>query len=315
MHRRHFLAANVLGLLPTWVAAQGKPLKLVVPFPPGGTSDALCRMLAAELQKTGLTVVVENKAGAGTVIGVDAVAKSAPDGFTLGCVANSFCVNQTLVKKLPYDGLKDLRPVALMGMTEHVLVTHPGSGIKSLDDLVRAAKAKPGALTYASFGCGTSPHLSTEMLKQKLGIDLTHVPYKGQAPAMSDVLGGQVTVMFGNWPEFKAHVASGKLVALGMGTLERSKSAPEIKTLAEQGLRLESNSWFGLLAPAGVSDEVVLKLNADINKAINHPAMSEQFQKMGIANLTGSVAMFKEFINAEISKYAEVIRVAGIKAE
>jgi len=306
-------AAPALAQAPAWPA---RPIRLVVPFTPGGTTDYVTRLVGVELSRQlGQTVVVENRPGAGTVIGVDAVAKSAPDGYTFVTVANSFCVNHTLVKKLPYDSLKDLRPVAVMGQSEHVLATHPGSGIRSVADLVAAARAKTAPLSYASFGQGTSAHLAGEMLKSQLGIDLAHIPYKGQAPALTDLLGGQVTVMFGNWPEFRGHVQSGKLVAIGMATAKRSVYAPQLPTLAEQGLPLESNSWNGLLAPAGTPDAIVQRMNAEVNKALSAPVVLEAFQKGGIASLAGSPPQFAGFIQSEIQKYADVIRKANITAE
>ena len=316
MQRRHLIQAAALAGLPAFSYAQAwpaKPLRFVVPFPPGGTTDVVTRLIAAEVAKAlGQAIVVENKPGAGTVIGVDSVAKSAPDGYSLVTVANSFCVNQTLVKKLPYDSVKDLRPVALMGMSEHVLATHPASGIKALADI---AKAKPGSLSYASFGQGTSAHLAGEMLKTQTGADIVHIPYKGQAPALADLLGGQVSLMFGNWPEFRSHVQSGKLIALGMATAKRSVYAPSIPTLTEQGVKVESNSWNGLLAPAGTPDVVVQRLNAEVNKALASPAVMEAFQKGGIASLSGSPAQFADFIQSEITRYAEVIRKANITAD
>ncbi len=316
MQRRHLIQAAALAGLPSLGQAQawpGKPLRFLVPFTPGGTTDFVTRLVALEVAKSlGQSVVVENKPGGGTVIGVDSVAKSAPDGYSFVTVANSFCVNQTLVKKLPYDSLRDLRPVALMGMSEHVLATHPGSGLKTVDDI---GKAKPGTLSYASFGQGTSAHLAGEMLKTQTGADITHIPYKGQAPALADLLGGQVSLMFGNWPEFRAHVQSGKLIALGMATAKRSVYAPSIPTLSEQGVKVESNSWNGLLAPAGTPDAIVQRLNAEVNKALTSPAVMEAFQKGGIASLSGSPAQFAEFIQSEIARYAEVIRKANITAD
>lgn len=299
--------------------AQGfpaRPVRLIVPFPPGGTTDYVSRLVAGELAKTlGQPVVVDNKPGAGTVIGVDAAAKSAPDGHTLVTVANSFCVNHTLVKRLPYDSLRDLRPVASLGLSEHVLATHPGSGLKSLADLSALARRQPGSLSYASFGNGTSAHLAGEMLKARLGVDLVHVPYKGQAPALNDLLGGQVTVMFGNWPEFRGHVQSGKLVALGMATQQRSAWAPDIPTLAEQGAPIESNSWNGLLAPAATPDAAVARLNAEVNRALAAPAVVEAFRSGGITALPGSPDRFAAFIRSEIARYAQVIQQAGISPE
>lgn len=314
MRRRHLLQAGALA--PFAARAQswpGKPIRLVVPFPPGGTTDVVSRLIATELSKTlGQAVVVENKPGAGTVIGVDSVAKSAPDGHSLVTVANSFCVNQTLVKNLPYDSQRDLRPVALMGLSEHVLAVNASIGFKTLADLVAAAKQSPGKLSYASFGNGTSAHLSGEMLKAAAGIDLIHVPYKGQAPALADLLGGNVSVMFGNWPEFRGHVKSGKLAALGMATAQRSIYAPDLPTLAEQGLKLESNSWNGVLAPRATPDAVVQRLNAEIQAALKAPAVVKAFEEGGIAALPGSPERFAAFITSEIDKYAQVIRSARI---
>lgn len=315
--RTFILGAAAAAALPAVARAQGawpsRPVRLVVPFTPGGTTDFVTRLVGTELAKQlGQPVVVENKPGGGTVIGVDSVAKSAPDGYSFVTVANSFTVNHTLLKKLPYDSLQDLRPVALMGMSEHVLATHPGSGLRRLSDI---AKAKPGTLSYASFGQGTSAHLAGEILKTAMGVDIVHVPYKGQAPALADLLGGQVSVMFGNWPEFRSHVQSGKLVALGMATAKRSVYAPDIPTLAEQGVKLESNSWNGLLAPAATPDAVVQRMNAEVNKVLASPAVMEAFQKGGIASLSGTPAQFGDFIRSETARYAEVIRRANISAE
>ena len=330
IHRRHWLqhslatacavAAPGLSLWSASALAQAawptRPLRAVVPFPPGGTTDFVTRLVCIEVAKAlGQAIVVENKPGAGTVIGVDHVAKSPADGHSFVTVANSFTANVTLVKKLPYDTLKDLRLVALMGMSEHVLATHPGSGIKSIADLRTAARARAGSLNYASFGNGTSAHLSGAALAQQMGLDLVHIPYKGQAPALSDLLGGQVTMMFGNWPEFRSHIQSGKLVAIGMATAKRSRYAPDVPTLAEQGVPIESNSWNGLLAPAGTPDAVVQRMNAEVNRALASPAVTDAFQKGGIASLSGTPEQFAAFIQAEIDKYAQVIRKAGITAE
>ena len=320
--RRRLLQAGAATAALPWLAcaqAQGawpsKPLRIVVPFTPGGTTDFVTRLVAAEASKIlGQTIVVENKPGAGTVIGVDSVAKSPADGYSFVTVANSFTVNQTLLKKLPYDTLKDLRPVALMGLSEHVLATHPASGLKTVADIKAQAQAGK-KLSYASFGQGTSAHLAGEMLRSQLGVDVVHVPYKGQAPALNDLLGGQVSMMFGNWPEFRGHVEAGKLVAIGMATARRSVYAPHIPTLTEQGVDVVSNSWNGLLAPAGVPAEVVQRMNAAVNQAMQTPAVSEAFKKGGIAARSGTPAQFADFIQSEIARYAEVIRQAGITAE
>lgn len=314
--RRTFLVAAAAAAVPAVVRAQAWParsVRLVVPFPPGGTTDFVTRLVGTELaRQMGQPVVVENRPGAGTVIGVDYVAKAAADGSAFVTVANSFCVNHTLVKKLPYDSLRDLRPVALMGMSEHVLCTHPGSGLRSVADI---GTAGAGTLSYASFGQGTSAHLAGEMLKMAMNADIVHVPYKGQAPALTDLLGGQVSLMFGNWPEFRGHIASGRLVALGMATARRSVYAPQIPTLAEQGVQVESNSWNGLLAPAATPDALVQRLNAEVNKALESATVLQAFENGGIASLRGSPAQFAEFIQSEIARYAVVIRRAHITAD
>ena len=321
MQRRHFLQASaacslasVTGLSMAQPGAwPSKPVRIVVPFTPGGTTDMVARLIGVELSKQlGQPVIVENKPGAGTVIGVDYVVKQPADGYTFVCVANSFTANKTLVKNLPYDTTKDLQPVALMGLSEHVLATHPKSGLKTLDDLKKAAQAKSGALTYASFGNGTSAHLSGALLCQMMGIDMIHVPYKGQGPALTDLLGGQVTAMFGNWSEFRGHIESGKLVALGMATRQRSRFAPNVPTLAEQGVALESNSWQGLLAPAGTPDAIVQRLNAEVSKALASPNVVKVFNESGVVSQAGSVAQFTSFVGSEIGKYGDIIRRANI---
>ena len=323
MRRRqliHSAAAAAVGtLVPLAARAQAwpaKPIRWVVPFTPGGTTDYVTRLVAAELGKAlGQTVVIENKPGGSTVIGVDNVAKSAPDGYSFVTVANSFCVNHTLRKNLPYDSLKDLRPVALMGLSEHVLATHPASGLKSVSDITAQYRAgKP--LSYASFGNGTSAHLAGEMLKSALNTpNIVHVPYKGQAPALADLLGGQVSMMFGNWPEFRTHVGSGKLAAIGMATEKRSQYAPDIPTLAEQGVPLESNSWNGMLAPAGMPDALVARVNQAVNQALKAPNVVEALNQGGIADKSGTPADFAAFITSEIVRYAKVIHQAGITAQ
>ncbi len=312
-------AALANGLAIPQAMAQAWParaLRCIVPFPPGGTTDVVTRLVATELARSlGQPVVVDNKPGAGTVIGVDAAAKAAPDGLTLVTVANSFCVNQTLVKALPYDAARDLVPVGLMGLSEHVLATHPASGLRRLADLVAAAKKAPGKFSYASFGNGTSAHLAGAMLANMAGIELLHVPYKGQAPALADLLGGQVSLLFGNWPELRQHVRSGKLVALGMATAQRSTYATQIPTLTEQGLAIESNSWNGLLTRAGTPEPVLARLNTELQRALAAPAVAQAFQEGGISALTGTAAQFAAFIRSETDKYAQVIRRAGITSE
>ena len=315
--RRTVLQSAALMALPTWAQSwPARPLRWVVPFPPGGTTDVVTRLIATEMSRSlGQPVVVENKPGAGTVIGVDAVAKAPADGYTMITVANSFCANQTLVKNLPYDSVKDFSPVALMGLSEHVLVANPSLGAKTLAEFSALVRRQPGKISYASFGNGTSAHLSGAMLESELQAPMIHVPYKGQAPALTDVLGGQVNVMFGNWPEFRGHVKSGKLIALGMATAQRSAFAPEVPTLAEQGLKLESNSWNGVLMRAGTSDVVLARIHAEIQAALQAPTVVAAFKESGIAAQPGSQARFAAFIASETAKYANVIRKANIRID
>lgn len=294
-----------------------RAVHIVVPFPPGGTTDLVSRLVGQELARVwSQPVLVENKPGAGTVIGVDAVAKSAPDGHTLVTVANSFTANQTLVRKLPYDSQRDLRPVALIAYSEHLLAAHPSLPFDNLSGMLAWARAHPGQLSYASFGNGTSAHLSGELLKQSAGIDITHVPYKGQGPALQDLLGGQVSLMFGNLPEFLPYVRSGRLKSLGLAMPRRSPFAGDLATLAEQGLAgIESTSWFGLLAPGRTSDELVARINADVNAVIAGAAMRDNFARASLTALPGSAADFAAFMRTETERYARVIRAAGIRID
>jgi len=318
MTRRSVLALGALAAMPRLALSQSqvawpeRALRIVVPFPPGGTTDFVTRLVAAAVAETlGQSVVIENKPGAGTVIGVNSVAKSPADGYTFVTVANSFTVNPTLVKNLPYDTFQDLRPVALMGMAEHVLITHPGTGLRSVQDL----KTTKIPLSYGSFGTGTSPHLSGEALKRQLGLDMVHVPYKGQAPALADLLGGQIPLVFGVWPECRAHIRAGRMVPLGMATTQRSVYAPDIPTLAEQGVNITSNSWNGILAPAGTSDAVVARMNQTVNQALASPNVRSAFEQGGIASLSRSTEEFGRFIRSEMEKYADIIRAANIRID
>jgi tripartite-type tricarboxylate transporter receptor subunit TctC len=313
-------ALALSGLAGTARAAQGwpdKPLRVIVPFPPGGTTDFVTRLIAAKTgQSIGQTAIVENKPGAGTVIGVDYVAKSAPDGYSYVCVAGSFCVNSVLVRHLPYDSLQDLRPVAMMGMSEQALAVYPGSGLKTLADLRKAAQENPGKLSYGSFGVGTTPHLAGEMLKQQMGnLDITHIPYKGQAPALSDLLGGHTTMMFGTWLDLRDLVKTGKLQVLGMATEKRSRFAPDIPTMREQGVDIVSATWAGLLAPAKTPDDIVKRMNSEVNKALALPEVVAAFDNNSTLAMPGSPEDFAAYIQSEIAKYSKVIENAHISPE
>jgi tripartite-type tricarboxylate transporter receptor subunit TctC len=314
MHRRYALTLISAALAMTHAHADdypSRPLRIIVPFPPGGTTDAVSRLVAQQMaQSLGQPVIVENKAGAGTLIGVDAGAKALPDGYTLTCVSASFTINHTLVKKLPYDTFKDFRPVTFMGLSEHVLVVHPSVKARNVRELIALSRTQ--RLSFGSFGNGSAPHMAGEQLRSMTGMDLVHVPYKGQGPALNDLLGGQIPMMFGNWPDMRSHIATGKLAVIGMATAKRSVFAPEIPTLAEQGAAIESASWNGLVLPAATPDAIVLRLNAEVRKAMAVPAVKEALARAGTVALVSTPEQFGEFMHADAAKYAKLIQAAKI---
>jgi len=304
---------------PAWAqqAWPTRPVRIIVPFPAGGsTMEQVVRLLTQDMPKTlGQAIVIESKPGAGTVIGVDAAAKSS-DGHTFVGVANSFTVNQTLMKTLPYDTLKDLKPVLLLARTANIFAARPGIPVSNLKELVAYAKANPGKLSYASFGNGTTAHFAGEMFKTMAGIDMVHIPYKGQGPALTDLLGGQVDVMFGNLPDFLPYVRSGKLKALGTTFLQRVPQAPEIPTIAEQGYpRFETDSWYGILAPAATPKEVVARMNAEFNHSLADPAVRKLMDERGLEAIGGTPEKFGAHIQSEIVKYEQVVRQSNMKID
>lgn len=294
-----------------------RPVRIIVPFPPGGsTMESVVRLLTQNMPATlGRQVIVENRAGAGTVIGVEAAAKST-DGHTFVGVANSFTVNQTLVKDLPYDALRDLQPVILMARTANVLAAHPSVAPSTLKDLVAYAKKNPGKLTYASFGNGTTAHFAGEMLKVMAGIDMVHIPYKGQGPALIDVLAGNVDIMFGNLPDFLPYIRAGKLKAYGTTFQTRVPQAPEIPTIAEQGYpKFETDSWYGILAPSGMPKDAVARMNAEFNRALSDPVLRATMIERGLEPIGGTPEKFGEHLRSEIAKYATIVKQAKMKID
>ena len=295
----------------------GQPLRVIVPFPGGAsTLDSVVRTLAPEMSRAlGVPVVVDNRAGAGTVIGVDATAK-ASDGRTIGTVANSFTVNQTLVKNLPYDTVRDLQPVVLMARTANVLAVRPELPVATLGELIAYAKRNPGKLSYGSFGNGTTAHFAGEMLKSAAGVFMVHIPYRGQGPALTDLIGGNIDMMFGNLPDFLPHIRSGKLKALGTTYLTRAPLAPDIPTVAEQGFPgFETDSWYGVIAPASMPRETVERINAAINRALEDPAVRRNLSERGIESIGGSSMRLGEHIRSEIAKYAKIVRDSGMQID
>lgn len=292
----------------------GQTVRVIVPFPGGAsTLDSVVRTVLPEMSKSlGAPVIVDNRPGAGTVIGVDATAK-ATDGNTVGGVANSFTVNQTLVKNLPYNTTKDLQPVILMAKTANVLAVRPGLPVNNLKELIAYAKKNPGKLSYGSFGNGTTAHFAGEMLKSQAGIFVVHIPYRGQGPALTDLLAGNIDMMFGNLPDFLPHIKSGKLKAIGTTYLTRAPLAPDIPTIAEQGFpKFETDSWYGIVAPATMPKDRVDKVNAAINTALQDPVVKKNFADRGIEIIGGTPAKFGEHIQSEIAKYAQIVKTSGM---
>ena len=294
-----------------------KPIRIVVPYPPGGFNDTLGRTLAAKFTESwGQPAVVENKPGGNTLIGSDFVAKSAPDGYTLLVVAFPFSVVPSLFKTMPYDTVKDFAPVILAATSPNLLVVNPQLPVKSVGELVALAKAKPGTLSYASTGNGSSNHISMELFKTLAGVDIVHIPYKGSAPAVTDLLGGQVMLMFDNVPNVLPQVKAGRLRALGTSGAQRSALAPDVPTVAEAGVPgYELTVWFGLVAPAGTPREVVQKLNAEVAKILAMPDVRERFMAQGVEPLGSTPEQFGEHIKAQMTKWSKVVRDAGVKAE
>ena len=261
-----------------------------MPFPPGGFNDQLARTLAHKFtERWRQPVVVDNRAGGSTLVGTDLAAKAAPDGHTLLVVSFAFAVNPSLHTHLPYDTLRDFAPVVLAAGAPNFLVANRDLPVKSVRDLIQAAKTRPGAINYASGGNGTSPHLCMELLKSMAGIDLVHVAYKGSAPAVADLIGSQVQVAFDNAPNVLPHVKAGRLRALGVSTATRSPLAPELPTIAESGVPgFDVEVWFGVVAPAGTPREVLQQLNAEINRALALPEVKRRFAEQGVRTIGGT---------------------------
>jgi tripartite-type tricarboxylate transporter receptor subunit TctC len=290
-----------------------KPVTIIVPFPAGGTLDNLTRSLGQELsQSLKQPVIIDNKPGAGTMIGTELVARAKPDGYTLGMIANSFAINPSLHDNLRYDTVKDFTPVTSVAYTPHMLVAHPDVPVKTLQDVIAAAKAKPGELSFASFGTGTSPHIAVEMLKSQADIDVLHIPYKGQAPALNDLLGGHVDMMFANVPDVLPHVQSGKLRAIALANDTRIDSAKDVPTFKEAGLdNFDSNSWYGVITPAGTPKEIVDQLSSEIVRIMALPQMRERLAAQGLEPSGSTPEEFAEYLKSEMSKAATMVKASG----
>jgi tripartite-type tricarboxylate transporter receptor subunit TctC len=308
--------------LPAVAVAQAdfpnKSIRIVVPFPAGGTLDTLGRLLAPKMQEAlGQPVVIDPRAGGATVIGTTAVQKAAPDGYTLLFMANSFVLVPMLMKTPPWDPIKDFTPVSLVARVNQLLIAHPSLEANNVTQLVALAKANPGKLNFASFGNGTSSHLAVELFKTLAGIDMQHISYKGMAPAMQDILGGQVKVLMSNIPDAIPQLKAGKVKALGVADDRRSPQLPDVPTFAEQGYPgYTVFSWYAVAAPAGTPDPVVKKLHAAFSAALKDPVVIERLVKQqGMTVLNAPGDELRRFMEGEQKRYAEPIRVSGAKIE
>ncbi|MGY4567632.1 tripartite tricarboxylate transporter substrate binding protein [Bradyrhizobium sp. USDA 3256] len=311
------LAANLLLQLPARAAYPDHIVKIVVPFAPGGGTDVVARTLAQEMQKDlGVTVIIENKPGAGTIIGTQSVATSPPDGYTLLMATFANAVNPSLYSKLPYDAHKDFAPVALVARSFNVVVVNPASPIKSIADLIAAAKADPEKLSYGTYGTGTSAHLAGELFKHMAGVNLTTVPYKGAAPAITDLLGGQIQVMFTTVASCASLVEAGQLRAIGVTSAERSPAFPQLPTVSEAGASgYVAESWYGLYAPANTPPDIIGRLNKSAAKAVQAEAFKKLSVNEGLVMVASRPAELDRYFAGEEARWRKVIKDAGIKAE
>jgi len=295
----------------------GKPIRIVVPFPPGGGTDIVARILTQKLSESfGANFVIDNRAGAGGSIGTEMVAKAPPDGYTLGIVSGSHAINPSLYSKLPFDAVRDFAPVTMLVSGPGLLVVHPSLPVKTVKELIALAKGKPGQLNYASAGNGTPPHLAGELFKSMAGVDMVHVPYKGNTPAFVDLISGQVSLSFPTIPSALPHVQAGRLRALAVTSRKRSAVMPQLPTIAESGLPgYDTSSWFGMLAPAGTPREIVRKLQQESAKVLQLRDVREKLLSQGLEPVGSTPEEFAATIESEIAKWAKVVKASGARVE
>ena len=294
-----------------------RPVRLVVPFAPGGTNDTLGRIVGEKMgARLGQPFVIDNRAGANSVIGCEIVARSTPDGHTLVIVAAGFAVNPSLVRKLPYDTVRDLAPVGLVAGGPYLMVVHPSVPAKAMSEFTAWAKTKPGLVNYASTGVGSPPHLAAELLKIAAGLDMQHVPYKGGGAVLPDLLARRVSMFFGSVSTLRAHVQSGKVRAIAVTTKQRSPALPEVPTVAESGLPdYEVNGWYGVLAPGRTPRAIVTTLNTTLRQVLEDAETRARFAAQGLEPAPRTPEEFGALIRSEIAKWEKVVRATGIKPE
>jgi tripartite-type tricarboxylate transporter receptor subunit TctC len=302
--------------------AQGYPqraVRIIVPYPPGSGTDIVARLLGQRIGESwGQPMVVENRPGAGAIVGVEAVAKAAPDGYTIGIAdTGPLAINPALYPKLPYDPLRDFAPVIEVAKLPYMLVVHASLGVSSVAELIAAAKRAPGRINYASVGNGSGVHLATELFKQRAGVDLVHIPYKGSAPALNDVLAGTTPVMFVNLLSGLPHVKSGRLRALAVATAGRLSALPEVPTVSEAGVPgYEFETWFGILAPAATPAPVIERLNAEFRRVLSVADIRERLQNEGgMRPVGGSAAEFAALIAGEKERWGGLVRETGARVD
>ena len=295
-----------------------KPIRIVVPFPPGGFSDLFARIIGTEMNKTwGQQVVVDNRTGAGGVIGSEIVAKAPPDGYTLvmGTIG-THAINATLFSKLSYDPIKDFAPVAFVVEAEGLLVVHPSLPVKTTKELIALAKQKPGELTYASAGAGTTSHLAGELFKTMAKVNILHIPYKGNAPAITEMLAGQTSMLFATLPTVLPQVQANRLRPIAVLGSRRSPALPNIPTIAESALKgFEVTNWTGILAPAGTPATVVNRLNAESNRVMQLPEVQARLPKEGLRHVAMTPQQFSDFVKSEKDKWGPIVKATGAKAD
>jgi len=323
--RSNFLKRGVLlmGLLAasfTGFAQQpypNRPVKIIVPFAASGPADNYARFMAQRLQDAlGQTFVVDNRPGAGSIIGTDAAAKAAPDGYTLLMMSNTQTVNESLIPVRPFNLLKDFVPIAPINYSDLVLVAHPSVPAQNLPELIKYAKANPGKINYASSGNGTPYHMAGELFKYMAGVNMTHIPYKGSAAARTDVLSGQVDVMFDAVTTMTENIKAGKVRGLATTGRSRSTVAPELPTVNEDGVpKYESLIWLGIMAPTGTPEAIVQRLNTEINKIVNAPDVKATWAKQGAVAMSMTAPIFAKYVADDVAKWATIVKVSGAKAD
>ena len=293
-----------------------RPIRVIVPFAPGGGLDISTRLIGQKLtEKWGQNIVVDSRPGAATILGTDIASKAAPDGYTLLMITTTFAINPGLRAKLPYDPVKDFAPVTQLNSQPNVIVVSPTFPGKSVKDLIAMAKGKPGELTFASPGAGSAPHLSAEMFQRQAGIKMIHVPYKGIPPAVTDVLGGRVTMLFTTTISAAPHIKAGKLRAVALTSAKRQESMPDVPTIGETLPGYRAEAFQGMVAPAGVPQAIINKVSAEVARIVKLPDVSQRFQLDGAEPVGSTPKEFAAFLKSEMQKWSKVIKDAGIKPE